>query len=94
MLLAIKAQLAQHGSLMEIELPPGEGGHITVCGDVHGQFYDLLNVFELNGTPSATNPFLFNGDFVDRGSFSFEVVMTLFMYKVGRVWGESRCVRV
>jgi hypothetical protein len=32
-----------------------------VCGDVHGQYYDLLNIFELNGMPSADNPFLFNG---------------------------------
>jgi len=45
------------------------------------QYYDLLNIFKLNGLPSEENPYLFNGDFVDRGSFSVEVIFTLFAFK-------------
>ena len=53
-----------------------------MCGDTHGQFYDLLNIFKINGNPSPTNRYLFNGEFVDRGSYSLENVMTLFAWKV------------
>jgi len=67
-------------SLVHIDVPPGT--EFTVCGDVHGQYYDLLNIFKINGVPSETNPYLFNGDFVDRGSFSMECILLLFAYKV------------
>jgi len=62
------------------ELP--RRGTFSVCGDTHGQFYDLIHIFELNGLPSPNNPYLFNGDFVDRGPFSLETVTTLLALKL------------
>lgn len=70
----------QRPTLLEISIP--KGGHFTVCGDVHGQFYDLLNIWKLNGMPSEENPYLFNGDFVDRGSWSLEIIVTFFSLKL------------
>ncbi|MGH0114948.1 UNVERIFIED_CONTAM: hypothetical protein FKN15_065872 [Acipenser sinensis] len=79
-LVQVKELLSKLPSLVEITIKETE--KITICGDTHGQFYDLLNIFELNGLPSDTNPYLFNGDFVDRGSFSVEVILTLFGFKL------------
>lgn len=66
-------------SLIDIEL---KNKNFNICGDIHGQFYDLLKIFNEFGFPSETNPYLFNGDFVDRGSFSVECIITLLCFKL------------
>ncbi|CAN6644632.1 serine/threonine-protein phosphatase T [Trichomonascus vanleenenianus] len=67
-------------TLVEVEVPKGK--MITVCGDTHGQFFDLLEIFRKNGAPSEDHMYLFNGDFVDRGSWSCEIAITLYCYKL------------
>ena len=67
-------------SLVDINLKENE--IINICGDVHGQFYDFLNIFKINGFPSKNNSYLFNGDFVDRGPFSVEIIIILLLYKI------------
>ena len=64
MLLEILQYFSSCPTLVEVTIPAEK--KFTVCGDIHGQFYDLMNVFQLNGLPSEENPYLFNGDFVDR----------------------------
>lgn len=66
-------------NVVRINVPPG--GRITVVGDLHGQFYDLAGIIARRGLPSPVNYFLFNGDFVDRGSYSTEVLLTVYALK-------------
>ena len=64
-----------------VEMEVERGHQLTVCGDTHGQFFDLLEIFRLNGFPSESHYYLFNGDFVDRGSWSTEIALLLYAYK-------------
>jgi serine/threonine-protein phosphatase 5 len=65
-------------SLVRIPIPESK---LTICGDIHGQFADLQEIFKLNGLPnSKTNPYMFNGDFVDRGPDSKGCILTLLLW--------------
>ncbi|KAF9454022.1 Metallo-dependent phosphatase [Macrolepiota fuliginosa MF-IS2] len=64
-----------------VEVPINEDVTVDVIGDVHGQFFDMLHLFSLTGEPNEKHYLLMNGDLVDRGSWSIEVILTAFAFK-------------
>ena len=61
--------------LLELKAP------LCICGDIHGQFYDLLRIFEILNYPPKTH-YLFLGDYVDRGKQSLETILLLLILKI------------
>mmetsp|Transcript_23176 Transcript_23176/g.20558 ORF Transcript_23176/g.20558 Transcript_23176/m.20558 type:complete len:316 (+) Transcript_23176:38-985(+) len=70
-----KEILSSESSVVAVPVP------VTICGDVHGQFFDLMELFRIGGELPETN-YLFMGDYVDRGFYSVETVTLLVALKV------------
>ncbi|GMK56383.1 hypothetical protein CspeluHIS016_0302230 [Cutaneotrichosporon spelunceum] len=75
--LCIKAKeiLMDEGNIQYVDSP------VTICGDIHGQFFDLMELFKIGGQCPETN-YIFMGDFVDRGFYSVETFLLLLLLKV------------
>ena len=65
----------QESSFLELTAP------IIICGDIHGQYRDLIRLFDFGGTPEKKQ-YLFLGDYVDRGKNSIECISLLLAYKI------------
>ena len=75
LIIKVKQIFMEQPVFIELDSP------INICGDTHGQFYDLLRLFDYGGEPPKAN-YLFLGDYVDRGKNSIETICLLFAYKI------------
>jgi diadenosine tetraphosphatase ApaH/serine/threonine PP2A family protein phosphatase len=73
------ATFIREPNVVPVKIP--RGSSIAVVGDLHGQLDDLLMIFREAGKPGEGNRVLFNGDFVDRGAYSCEIVLTLLAFR-------------
>ncbi|KGQ85849.1 protein phosphatase [Candida albicans P94015] len=71
----LKTELLQTPNIISLQSP------ISVVGDIHGQYHDLLEIFQIGGSPPQTN-YLFLGDYVDRGYYSVETISLLLVLKL------------
>ena len=71
----VKEILIEESNIMSINTP------LVVCGDLHGQFYDLLELFKKSGGPPPEQKYIFLGDYIDRGSNSVETIELLICLK-------------
>ncbi|PHH62181.1 hypothetical protein CDD81_7375 [Ophiocordyceps australis] len=78
-IMAVKSIVYDEPTMVEVKIP--DEVQLTVCGDTHGQYFDLMELFRRNGSPGEKHWYLFNGDFVDRGSWSTEIALLLYAYK-------------
>eukprot|EP00899_Mesostigma_viride_P022497 jgi/Mesvir1/3431/Mv11929-RA.1 len=65
-----------------VDMPLSGTETVTLVGDLHGQYHDLLRLFTMAGIPSETNLYVFNGDYVDRGAWGLEVYVLLLAWKL------------
>ena len=80
---SVKAILMTEGNVIDVQSP------VTVCGDIHGQFHDLIKLFRVGGQIPGMS-YVFLGDFIDRGNQSVESLTLLLLLKF--MWPNHICL--